>query len=78
MRETATRELRSLVERETATNRRVLVVPHLLSFGGIEQGIRKVLDGLSYMMARQALIPDIRIQEWVLEQARKAGATPLR
>ena len=47
----------------------MLVIPHLLSFGGIEQGIRKRLDGLSYTMARQALIPDVRIQEWVLELA---------
>ena len=78
MRETATRELRGLVERETASGRRVLVVPHLLSFGGIEQGIRKRLDGLSYTMSAQALIPDVRIQEWVLEQARKAGSVPLR
>jgi sirohydrochlorin ferrochelatase len=78
MRETATRELRGLVERETASGRRVLVVPHLLSFGGIEQGIRNRLDGLSYTMATQALIPDVRIQEWVLEQARQAGSVPLR
>jgi sirohydrochlorin ferrochelatase len=78
MREAATRELRALVERETSSGRRVLVVPHLLSFGGIEQGIHNRLDGLSYTMARQALIPDIRIQEWVLEQARKAETAPPR
>jgi hypothetical protein len=45
---------------------------------GIEQGIRNRLDGLSYTMATQALIPDVRIQEWVLEQARQAGSVPLR
>ena len=37
--------------------------PHLLSFGGIEQGIRKRLEGLAYTMAPKALIPDSRIQE---------------
>lgn len=78
MREAATQELRGLVERETAAGHRVLIVPHLLSFGGIEQGIRKRLDGLAYTMATRALIPDPRIQEWVLEQSRPAGAGPGR
>lgn len=78
MREAATRELRGLVERETAIGRRVLTVPHLLSFGGIEQGIRKRLDGLTYTMATQALIPDSRLQKWVLEQSRQGRAGPAR
>jgi len=68
LREAATRELRGLVERETEAGRRVLVVPHLLAFGGIEQGIRKRLDGLSYVMAGQAIMPDPRIAAWVREQ----------
>jgi sirohydrochlorin ferrochelatase len=76
MREVATKELRELVERETASGRRVLIVPHLLSFGGIEQGIRKRLDGLTYTMATQALIPDARLQEWVLEQSRRGSIAP--
>jgi hypothetical protein len=69
MRDQATRELRQLVEAERAKGRRVLVVPHLLSFGGIEQGIRKRLDGLDYTMATQALMPDPRVTQWVLAQA---------
>jgi sirohydrochlorin ferrochelatase len=68
LREAATRELRGLVERETQTGRRVLIVPHLLAFGGIEQGIRKRLDGLRYVMAGQAIMPDPRIADWVREQ----------
>jgi sirohydrochlorin ferrochelatase len=68
LREAATRELRGLVERETEAGRRVLVVPHLLAFGGIEQGIRKRLDGLRYVMAGQAIMPDPRIASWVREQ----------
>ena len=70
MREAATRELRDTVARHTAAGRRVLVVPHLLSFGGIEQGIRKRLEGLDYTMASQALMPDDRLIEWVLLNAR--------
>lgn len=73
LREAATRELRELVTRESAAGRRVLVVPHLLSFGGIERGILKRLEGLDYTMAEQALIPDARILDWVLLQA---GLTP--
>jgi sirohydrochlorin ferrochelatase len=69
LREHATRELRALVEGERRQGRRVLVVPHLLSFGGIEQGVRKRLEGLEYAMPDQALIPDPRIAEWVLAQA---------
>jgi sirohydrochlorin ferrochelatase len=78
MREAATRELRGLVESESAAGRRVLIVPHLLSFGGIEQGIRKRLEGLEYTMATQALIPDARLQDWVLEQSRHARSGAVR
>ncbi len=41
-------------------------MPHLMSFGGIEQGIRKRLEGLDYTMTTQALMPDERIARWVL------------
>lgn len=70
MREAATKDLRSRVERQVAEGRTVLIVPHLMSFGGIEQGIRKRLEGLSYVMTRQALMPDDRIVEWVRASAR--------
>jgi sirohydrochlorin ferrochelatase len=66
MREAATKELRDKVQAQLASGRRVLVVPHLMSFGGIEQGIRKRLDGLDYTMTTQALMPDDRIVQWVL------------
>lgn len=70
IKEAATRELRAKVERQRALGRRVLVVPHLLSFGGIEQGLRKRLEGLDYTMTGQALMPDERIAQWVLASAR--------
>ena len=35
----------------------------------IETGIRRRLEGLSYRMADQALLPDERLSEWVLLQA---------
>ena len=70
IRDAATRELRGKVEAQRALGRRVLVVPHLLSFGGIEKGLLKRLEGLEYTMTSQALMPDDRIVEWVLQSAR--------
>ncbi len=70
VREAATADLRSRVERQTAAGRKVLIVPHLLSFGGIENGLRKRLEGLDYEMAGQGLMPDARIAQWVLAQVK--------
>ena len=70
IREAATTELRSKVAQQRALGRRVLVVPHLLSFGGIEQGLRKRLEGLDYTMTAQGLMPDERLAQWVLASIR--------
>jgi sirohydrochlorin ferrochelatase len=70
IREAATKELRGKVEAQRALGRRVLIVPHLMSFGGIEKGLLKRLEGLEYTITRQALMPDDRIVEWVLQSAR--------
>ena len=40
-------------------------MPLLLSYGGIEKGIRTRLEGLDYVMAQRALVPDDRMAEWV-------------
>ncbi len=71
IREAATVELRQLVQEEAASGRRVLIVPLLLSYGGIERGIRQRLEGLEYVMADRALMPDDRLQQWVLQSVRK-------
>ena len=70
IRDAATRELREKVQSHVAKGRKVLIVPHLMSFGGIEQGIRKRLEGLDYTMTSQALIPDDRVVEWVFASLR--------
>ncbi len=70
MREAATKQLREKVQAETAQGRKVLIVPHLMSFGGIEQGIRKRLEGLDYTLTSQALMPDDRIVHWVVASTR--------
>ena len=64
----ATEELRAVVEGDVDEGKSVLIVPLLLSYGGIETGIRERLEGLPYRMARQALLPDERLAEWVLLQ----------
>jgi sirohydrochlorin ferrochelatase len=69
MREAATKELRDKVSAQVAQGRKVLIVPHLMSFGGIEQGVIKRLEGLDYTMTKQALMPDGRIVQWVLASA---------
>ena len=46
-----------------------MIVPLLLSFGGIERGIAPRLEGLPYTMADAALLPDDRLVTWVLEMA---------
>ena len=69
VRERATAELRAVVEGAVREGRSVLIVPLLLSYGGIEVGIRRRLEGLPYRMADQALLPDERLSEWVLMQA---------
>jgi sirohydrochlorin ferrochelatase len=72
IRDAAAEELRSLVSRRAGEGSRVLIVPLLLSYGGIEEGIRKRLDGLDYVMARHALTPDDRIVTWVFEMVNSA------
>ena len=69
VREAATAELRALVARHTGEGARVLIVPLLMSFGGIEQGIRTRLAGLDVVMAEQGLMPDDRLVDWVLAMA---------
>ncbi|SNT10940.1 CbiX protein [Granulicella rosea] len=69
VRNAATEQLRQKVEQISKTGNTPLVVPLLLSYGGIEGGLRKRLDGLNYRMPSQALLPDKRIVDWVIEAA---------
>jgi sirohydrochlorin ferrochelatase len=68
----ATEELRRHVEAAVHKKRRALVVPLLLSYGGIDGGLRKRLDGLDHTMSPQGLLPDPRIVQWVVDSARVA------
>jgi len=69
VRDHVTTELRELVVRRIEEGRRVLIVPLLVSFGGIERGLRQRLEGLTYTMADAGLVPDDRLVTWVLTMA---------
>ena len=71
----ATAELRTRVESATRRGDRALIIPLLISYGGIEAGIRKRLEGLSYVMSPQALLPDERMVRWVLQVAQETSLT---
>lgn len=71
VRDAATAELRAIVQKHAQQGRRVLIVPLLVSFGGIDKGLRERLDGLSYTMPDSALMPDDRLIAWVLAMASK-------
>jgi sirohydrochlorin ferrochelatase len=70
VRDRATADLRQKVQAANDAGYRVLVTPLLLSYGGIENGLRQRLDGLQHALSPQALLPDARIASWVLESAR--------
>jgi len=74
----ATAEFRALVEKANAQKARVLIVPLLLSFGGIEDGINKRLDGLDYTITSQALLPDARIAQWAIRSVTAASQASTR
>ncbi len=66
IRSQATAELRAVVTKAANEKSTVLIVPLLLSYGGIEKGIQKRLEGLEYTMSGQALLPDERILKWIV------------
>jgi hypothetical protein len=65
IRDVAARQLREAVTRATDEGHRVLIVPLLMAYGGIEKGIRQRLEGLAYQMATEGLLPDDRLAGWV-------------
>jgi sirohydrochlorin cobaltochelatase len=73
VRKAATEQLRQTVTRIQQAGNTVVVVPLLLSYGGIEEGLRKRLAGLDFRMPTQALLPDQRIVTWVTARAKEPG-----
>lgn len=75
VRAAAAAELRAVVNRGRSEGRRVLVVPLLLAYGGIEAGIRTRLEGLEFTMSPQALLPDARVARWIVDRVDRLGAS---
>ncbi len=69
VRDQATAEVRDRVQRHARDGRRVLIIPLLISFGGIDKGLRERLEGLPYAIPDAALMPDDRLVAWVLAMA---------
>jgi hypothetical protein len=69
VKDAATAVVRQSIQAQLERGRRVLVVPVLLSYGGIETGIRERLAGLTYTMSATALAPDPRLVDWVIGTA---------
>ena len=67
----AKEHLRALVRQASLTGD-VLVVPLLLSSGGVETRIFKRLEGLKYKASRKMLLPHPLITKWIKEQVQKA------
>jgi sirohydrochlorin ferrochelatase len=74
VRSTATEQLREKAKQVTQKGNTALIVPLLLSYGGIEDGIRKRLSGLTYHMSTQGLLPDTRVVTWVVDAAHSNAA----
>ena len=68
IRDKATADLREIVQKRITEGRRVLILPLLVSFGGIERGLRERLEGLSFSMPATGLVPDDRLVTWILER----------
>ena len=69
VRDAATEALRVLVKKHADAGRDVLVVPILLSYGGIEEKLKSRLSGLTYRLPSQGIAPDARLVEWVKAMA---------
>lgn len=72
LREKAAVELRRTIQ-SAARRGDVLLVPLLLSRGGIESRLSAILAGLKFRMPKRFLLPDSRIALWITEQADRAN-----
>ena len=69
VRDAATADLRKKVQDADNQGYHAIVVPLLLSYGGIENGLRERLDGIEHILSSKPLLPDPRIAQWVLTSA---------
>lgn len=72
VRESKIKEIRAYAKQQNQARKRLLVLPHLIAYNGIEGHIRKALEGHFYKMPKAALLPHPLITQWVLEQIKTA------
>jgi sirohydrochlorin ferrochelatase len=71
-----TRQLRRLVEASRTADADALILPLLLSEGGIQASIEKRLEGLPYVWTGEALLPDPRLSGYLLKRVQLAIGSP--
>lgn len=64
-----TLELRSIVQNALIQNHTPLILPVLIAPGGIEEGLMKRLNGLSYKQSYHMLAPDPLLIDWIINRA---------
>ena len=62
-------QVRSVLERQIAMGRRILVVPLLTPYGGKESLVKEQLQGIAHEVAKSALMPDDQLVTWIVSQA---------
>lgn len=65
-------EMRASVEEKSKTSK-VVVVPLLLSTGRVGGQIPEALKGLTFAWDGKPLLPDDRIADWILDEAKRAA-----
>ena len=76
IRSQATADLRAVVEKAHLKQRLPLVLPLLISPGGIEAGILERLDGLDYVWNGEVLLPDPRMADYLSQTIVQAISPP--
>ena len=74
VRDQATAQLRTTVQRVVAEGRRALIIPLLLAQGGIERKIPQRLAGLTYVYSGETLLPDPKVAQWIAAQVEELSS----
>jgi hypothetical protein len=62
-------QMRSILERQIAAGRRILVIPFVTPYGATESALNDQLQGIAHEVAKNALMPDDRLVRWIVSQA---------
>jgi hypothetical protein len=64
----ASKELRNIVSTASSEGRMALVLPLLISKGGIDAGIVKRMDGLDFIWSGESLFPDSKLKDVIINK----------